>query len=184
MRILVVLFLFISLSAQAGFYLQPGFGYRTDSDDVSGDYEYANTNLILVLGGLFGKGGRWMVGQSFVKTTRSTKNGSTETELDVLELGPRIQYYLTKLRTSYIFVTYNLYCQGTRTMSGTAQDVDGTSTIIGFGYQIKMSRRSFLTLGLNSHTIGIAEQTVAGTTTDVSQTYTMIYPSLEVAYRF
>ena len=140
----------------------------------------------LLLGASFGKGGKWVVGQNIVSGTRVAYDSanSQEDTLKLLELGPKVQYFLTTSRQSYVALTYNLYAKGTRTLAGVSQDVQGTSTIFSFGHQLKLSRMIYVGFSINYHAISITEQKVGTTATDVAQKYTMIYPAFEFSMRF
>lgn len=184
-RFILILFLICSFASHAKLYIQTSAGYHTDEDDVN-DFTYSTTMLNFFIGGSFGKGEKWVVGQNFVQSARTEydTSESQENELSLLELGPRIQYFFTVMKTAYVAVVYNLYANGTRTLSGNEQDVEGTSTIFSFGYQLKMSRSSYLGFSINYHSISLSKQTESNTATDISQSYTLMYPAIDLSFRF
>jgi hypothetical protein len=185
-KLLILLLLLFSVSSYAGLIIQPVLGYHTDTDDVNAsDFTYSTTILNLLIGGTFGRGEKWVVGQNIISSTRTSSDGSgNDDEISLLELGPRVQYYFTGLKTAYIAFTYNLYANGERTLAGVSQEVEGSSMVFSIGYQLKMSRSTYIGFSLNYHSISLEKQTVAETTTDISQSYTLLYPAIEMSFRF
>lgn len=177
--------LFFTFSAQAGFWLQPSIHYSTDSDDVT-EFEYASNHYSFILGATFGKKGNWVVGQSVVSWTRSETNvdAAAENDISMLELGPRIMYWFGSSRNFYVSGTYNFYAKGTRNIDGSEYDISGTSIIGSMGVHLKASRRAYIGFSLNYHSLSISESTVDTTKEDVSNAYSMIYPAIEISFRF
>lgn len=184
MRILL-LFILISTSASARLFIQPMVGYHSDGDDIN-DFKYSTTMLNLFVGGSLGRGDQWIIGQSIISSKRAEYDtaSSNENEIALLEIGPRVQYFFSQLKNGYVAAVYNLYANGTRTLSGNEQEVEGTSMLFSLGYQLKMSKRVYLGFSFNYHKISISKQTQNNTASDVSHEYTIMYPGFEVSYRF
>ena len=103
----------------------------------------------------------------------------------MLELGPRIMYFINKSRTISLSFVYNLYAVGSRTLAnGTNQDATGTSFLINLSYQLPISKKVYLGASYNYHQVGLAKVVQSTTESSTSDTYTYMYPGLEFSIRF
>ncbi|MGB0452544.1 MAG: outer membrane beta-barrel protein [Bacteriovoracaceae bacterium] len=159
--------------------------YETDTDDVT-QFEYGSSHYALLIGATFGKSDQWVVGQSFVNWSRTEKDedSAADGEIALLELGPRFQYFFNTARTIYLAFTYNFYAKGTRNVAGEEYDISGTGMLAAFGAQFKISKKFYIGFSLNYHSVGISEESQDSTKSDVSNSYTMIYPAVEMSFRF
>jgi hypothetical protein len=188
MKSLLILFTLILISpqfAEAGFWLQPSIHYATDTDDNT-NYENAASHYSFVLGATFGKKANWVVGQSVVSWARTEGSDTTDpaNEISMLELGPRIMYLFGKDRNFYISGTYNFYAKGTRTIAGDEAEIDGSSILGSFGVQMKGSKKFYLGFSINYHATSISKSTVDNTSEDVTNSYSRIYPAIDLSFRF
>ena len=177
--------LFTSQTAIAGFWLQPSVHYATDSDDVT-EFEYALSHYSFLLGATFGKKGNWVVGQSVVSWTRSetSESNSNDNDISLLELGPRIMYFFGSSQNFYLSGTYNFYAKGTRNIGGSEYNISGSSYIGSMGLHLKTSKKVYIGFSLNYHAVSITESSVETTIEEVTNSYSMIYPAIEVSFRF
>ncbi len=182
---LLIILLALSPYSFAGFFLQYEGGYSSESDNAETTSHSAMRN-ILTVGAQFGSSGQWAIGQNAVLTSYSMKNSSmsSASTLSLTELGPRFQFYVNETRTIYLSIVYNFYAKGTRGLAGQNQTVSGTSLIFTGAYQLKVTKAFYLGLSLNYHQISLSEASTASVKTDISQSYSHIYPALSISFRF
>jgi hypothetical protein len=182
-----LLLVVVTHSAHAGFYFQHSFNYQTDTDsDSSENSKYAAMRNSFVLGAKFGSDGKWVIGQSIIMSSKSigATSLSSDEEISLLELGPRVIFFFNDSRNFYISGVYNFYAKGDRKRSGASEDVDGTSYLGSIGVQMKGTKKFYFGVSLNYHAVSISESSVNNTQSDVSHSYTSIYPAIEFSLRF
>ncbi len=170
----------------ASFYFQNSTNYTTDSDSSAQKLNYATTRNVTLLGATFLKQRNGVIGQNIVYWTRNAKEdySGRVTNMNMLELGPRIQYFFDEIKTFYISAAYNIYAKGTRTIGGVAEQVRGSSYLVGMGYHFKVNRTFFVGLSMNYHSLSLSEKTVDTTETKISDTYNSFWPGIEFSLRF
>ena len=86
----------------------------------------------------------------------------------------------------YVAAAYHFYAKGTRKRGSASQeeDVSGTSYFASLGLLLRSSRTFYLGLTLNYHNVTLSESSVGATKSDISHSYTSIYPGIELAFRF
>jgi hypothetical protein len=174
------------LKSNAGFYFQHSLSYLAESEDAE-SLEYTTMRNITLLGANFGKSGNWVIGQSIMSWSRETTNAAMtgESSISLLELGPRVQYFFNDGKNFYVSGVYNFYAKGDRQVNGAAEEeIEGTSFLISSGIQLKVSKKFYFGLSYNYHTLSISKTASGSTTSDVSQSYTYTFPSLEFSFRF
>jgi len=182
----LLLLLIFTSEAFGGFYFQHSFSYATETEN-SESLEYNTMRNYALLGASFGKKGNWVIGQSVYSWSRSSKNTvmTGESSLSMLELGPRVQYFVNDGKNFYISGTYNFYAKGTRKINGgTSTDIEGTSYILSTGLQLKVNKGFYLGFSYNYHVLNISETSAGSVASKVSQTYTYAFPAIELSFRF
>lgn len=173
-----------SLKGHAGFLVDLSTNYHSDEDDVT-TFSYSRMDYRGYLAASLDNKGQFYFGQNISQFGRDFKNGSTTGKYSVLELGPRFQYYFSGERAFYIAAAWNPYVKGSRTIGTTEEDISGSSYFINFGWQLKISRSFALGASLNYHTISITKETdTDNVETEVTDSYTTIYPMIELSFRF
>lgn len=182
--LLSLLSVLFSFPAQSAFYFQHGLSYDSDTHDKEQTSSTSLRNRFF-LGATMGKNGQYIVGQGVNIWSKSEQNsaGSTADEISMLELGPRFQWFMNDDKTFYLSATYNFYAKGEIKTSSTAK-VSGSSYLASLGYQFKGNRFFFFGVSLNYHSLAITESVVGQTSTNVSQSYSYIYPAIEYSIRF
>lgn len=180
-----ILFFSIILPANAAFQFDLGFNYFSEDDEnTSLTFDKFDYRGFFAAG--LGQKGKLFFGQFISKYGREFTNSGTTGVFDVLELGPKFQYYFSEMRTLYFSLNWNPYVRGEKTLSGTTSNLSGSSYIIGFGYHLKISRAFCLGASISYHTVAISKETNTSTNveTEVSKSYTAIYPMIEMSFRF
>jgi hypothetical protein len=184
---LAILLLFIfSFKSFGGFYFQHSFNYAVEEENAEA-LEYNTMRNYALLGATFGKKGNWIIGQSIYSWSRATKNSAMtgESSVEMLELGPRVLYFINDGKNFYLSGTYNFYAKGTRTIDGgVSSDIEGTSYIASIGLQLKASKRFYIGFSYNYHSLNITETSSNSVASTVSQTYTYTFPAVEFSLRF
>jgi len=182
---LFILFIF-SLDSEAKLFAQWSVNYDTSSESER-EIESTRIRNLLFFGGAITRKGNLFLGQSVHSWSTEEVNveGAEAEEVGVLELGPRFILFFSEAKTFYVHVAYHPYAKGTRVLNGVETEIDGTSTLYGIGLQLKASRRVYWGFSINMHNYSIAEETTeAGATTEVTDSYSYIFPSIEFSWRF
>lgn len=125
-------------------------------------------------------------GQNVMQTNRTVEAGGQSYELSVLELGPKVMLFFGANSPIYLAVAWNPFLSGDRAnLDGTTEDVSGSSILGSLGAQIKVTKTFRFGASFNYHSISITEATDSDNLeSDVSQSFTDIYPMIEMAFQF
>lgn len=178
------LLLFLSGAGQAAFLIDLSTNYHSDEDNVS-TFSYSRFDYRGLIAASLDSKQQFYFGQNISQFGRDFKNGAVTGKYSVLELGPRFQYYFSGERAFFISAAWNPYVQGSRTVDSTEEDISGSSYFVSLGWQLKLSRSLSIGASVNYHTISISKETDTNNVeTDVTNSYTTIYPMLEFSIRF
>ena len=180
----IVILLFSLSAAKASLYGQYALYYSSDSADTE-TLESSQMRNNIFIGADFGKNKQWVIGQNILIWSKSETNGSGDPfELSIMELGPRFQYFFNQTRTVFVSATYNLYAKGDITSAGETKEVSGSSYFVNLGYLFKASKAFYFGVSLNYHSLSISEKVVGTEKSTGTESYTNIYPAIEVSIRF
>lgn len=187
MLITILTFILFTQSALAGLFLNYSLNYHTETD--GGDTEafnLARMNNNIFIGSTVDGPQKMIIGTNFASwnKTQSKGEGDTEKEISLLDMGLRFHLYMTQMRTWYLSATYNLYSRGTGTVNGETADFDGSGYMVSFGYHLKTSKRFSMGASIMYHSSTITSSIVDNTESEVTDTYTAIYPMIEMALRY
>lgn len=177
--------LFVLNNTYAGVFAQYSLGHDSDADTVANStFTYSRMQNMLYVGATIGADQKLVFGWNFYLWNRSQKAGTgTTQEVSLTELGPRITYFFNMERNFYISAAYHPYVKGT--ITGTQnEEVSGSGYLASMGYQHKASKLIYIGASLNYQATGIDKSTVAQTESTVSYKYNMIYPLIEISFRF
>jgi hypothetical protein len=183
---LFILFLVLGChQVSAAFLIDLSSNYHSDEDDVT-SFSYSRFDYRGFLAAGLDSKEKFFFGQNISQFGREFKNDSVSGKYSVLELGPRFQYYFTEDKTFYTSVAWNPYVKGSRTVGTTESDISGSSYFINFGWQLKIARALSLGASINYHSISISKETDTTTNveTEKTESYTTIYPMIEISLRF
>lgn len=177
---------FLSLQdLHAGFYSQYSLSYKSSTESIdSAEEEQTGLHNIVLLGASFGKHGRWVIGQSIHHWSLTGKSATGERSTSVLELGPRLMVFLNRELNFYFSAAYHLYAKGSRDVDSESQDISGSALLLSLGYQLKLSRSTYLGLSLQYHSMSISEITINDQKTDSSDKVSNLLPAIDLSLRF
>lgn len=177
--------LFLSNDSYAGFFTQYSLGYDSDEDTASNStFTYGRMQNMIYVGATIGANQKLVLGWNFYLWNRSQKAGTgTTKEVSLTELGPRLTYFFNMERNFYLSTAYHPYARGTITGTQT-EEVSGSGYLASIGYQHKASKQIYIGASLNYQATSIDKSTVSQTESTVSYEYNMIYPLIEVSFRF
>lgn len=184
LKLYLIIFLStFSLTSSAAFTLQWSTIYVNDEDDSS-NFSYNKMNNSVFLAASFDKSQKFYFGQHLLSFSREFQSGSETVSISTTELGPKFLYYFSQAKTVFVSGSWNPYTKGDRTSSSATEEISGSSIITSLGYHIKLSKKFLLGASVNYHALSISKVTEGSSETDVSQSYTSIYPMIELAFHF
>jgi hypothetical protein len=171
--------------AFASFQFSYGLNYESDKDSsVAENSEYARTYHKVFLGASVNGAKTLFLGQNINSWSRELKQGTSTVaaEYSLLELGPKLLWYMTQERSSYLSLEWNPYVVGDRKILSTESEIRGNSLGVSFGYRFKLSKHFGIGASLNYTKVNIKKETITQTESDKSDGISMIVPMLEIAY--
>lgn len=183
--VLVLLFMFIPTIAMPGFIVQESLLYHSWSDDVD-DFSYNRLNNWLFFGAGLNKNNTFFLGYSYYQWSKEhiKSDGADPSKMSITEFGVQLTWFLGDKANWKISGTYSPYVRGTRTLATVDQEIDGKSYIGSFGYQFPIGKTFFIGGSFNYYNLNVSSYTVDDDATEVSETYTDIFPMLEFSMRF
>lgn len=188
-KALFVLFLTMP-SVFGALNLDYSLGYS--SDDYGEDrnpFNLKSHRNELSIGVSFGPNGRIMLGHNVLMWSRDASREVSsvirEEELSFMEMGPKLTLFLNQGKNFYLSGAYHFYVDGTRKITGSAEEeMKGSAWLASFGMQMGLTRSFYLGFSLNYHTLSIDETSLNSVVNEVDLSYTSFYPALEVSFRF
>lgn len=184
MRLFIVFLLFLPFTAQAAFLLQYGLNYSSQSDDSDGEEEYENSRTFhkALFGASVNDRKTLFLGWNINKWSSSNKQGtSTENTYSILEMGPRIQWFMNENYNWYLSAEWNPYAKGDREKD-VKKEISGSSIGVGLGYRFKLSKLIGFGAAIHYHSFSIKEEKTGSTENDVSNNLTNLMPMLELTF--
>lgn len=108
------------------------------------------------------------------------KQNTTENTYSILEMGPRVHWFLNENQNWYFSAEWNPYAKGEREKSGSNRDISGSSYGVGLGYRFKISRLIGLGASIHYQSLNISEEKIGSSEDDVSDSVRNIMPMLEL----
>jgi hypothetical protein len=181
---IIFLFLLTSLPAQASFLFDYGLNYSSEKDDTSGgDYEKSRTFHKLFLGASVNQAKTLYFGWNINSWSSSIKQGTAaENTYSLLEMGPRVSWFLNENRNWYLTFEWNPYAKGKREKASQSRDISGMSYGAGLGYRFRLSKQVGLGAGIHYHSVSISEEKIGSTESDVSDKVNLLMPMIELSF--
>lgn len=179
--LLILAVLLVSPVASANFIFQYGLNYS--SQEIAGDSESTNSRTFhkILLGASINRNRTLFFGYNINSWSSAVSSGGgDEDTYSVLEMGPRLIWFMNEELNWYFSLEWNPYAKGSRDVAGESQDIDGSSTDFALGYRFKVSRLVGLGAGIHYHSYSVDESKVNNTSADVSDKVTNIMPMLEL----
>lgn len=184
MKVLITAFLtMFSMTAMADFKIDLNTGFNSYTDGAT-KFEFADTTNHIFIGASIGTRDQLYIGQN-ISIFSNVYKTSAETKISTLELGPRMTYYFSTDRTVFVTLAWNPYAKGERTtLTGTTEEISGSSLLAGIGYELKMTKNFFLGASLMYHSLSISKAEANNISTEVSESYTAMTPMITLSLRF
>lgn len=184
--VLTLALIFTSTSHAVLPVVDAGVFYFTDSMVYSSQTSsYSRTFFDFMVGLPLSNKGRWVLGWNY-DSYSFKDNPGTATTLTISDMGPKILFSLSKDNSFVLGLTYNLITKGSYTPGGgTKSELRGSSLRAELGYQPAVSEHTYLGLKLNYYKATFNEEITGQTAlAKVTDSRTVIYPSLAYTYRF
>ncbi|HXH76075.1 MAG TPA: hypothetical protein VNJ08_13980 [Bacteriovoracaceae bacterium] len=182
MRIIFLLLILFPLTSQASFLFNYGLNY--DSETEASDNEYTKTRTFhkVFLGASVNNRKTVFFGWNINSWTSTvTMGGGEEDNYSLMEMGPKIIWFIGESQNWYLSGEWNPYVTGTRTKLGTEGDIRGSGLGVGAGYRFRLSRLWGMGAGLHYHSMSMTDETIDNAKEDISDKVTNIMPMLEIS---
>jgi hypothetical protein len=181
MRYLLLLLLYLPLNASANFIMQYGLNYSSQTDGSSaGEFEESRIFHKGFIGASINGERTLFFGWNINSWTSSLSQGTSDADTySMLEMGPRLQWFVNDNHNLYFTAEWNPYATGERDKASTSKDITGSSIGFGFGYRFKINRVLGLGASLNYHSLSITNEKLGTTEDTVSDSVTNMMPMLE-----
>ena len=181
---LFLLFFFFSKGAHATLVFKGSGGYTT-FDHSESKIAYDRMQGSFFVGAGIGRNAFIVLGPSYSMWNKShTPSGADAEEVSITEFGATLLIYFNKSKNWKFEVTYCPNITGTRTVSGTEEEVLGNSYTADFGYHMNLTENFILGASVGYHSTSLSQKIVSNTESEITESYTQIIPKLEVALRF
>lgn len=173
--------LFLPLTAKASFLFQYGLNYSSQADaSEDSENEFSRTFHKVYLAAAINGAKTFYLGWNINNWSSSLKQGDgVEDNYSILEMGPRIQWFLNDSYNLYFAAEWNPYARGDREKAGTSSEITASSTAFGIGYRFRISRIIGLGASIHYHSYSMSEEKVGNTETSSSDSLKNIMPMLE-----
>ena len=163
-----------------------GAGGYTSFDNSESNIAFSRMQGTFFVGAGVGRSGYVVLGPSYSlwNETHTPTSGGNAEEASMGEFGATLLIYFNKRKNWKVEITYAPNITGTRTVSGTEQEVMGSSYMADFGYHMSLTDSFVLGASVGYHSTSLIKKIVSSTETEISETYSQIIPKLEVALRF
>ena len=128
MKFILLALLSLPLSANASFLLQYGLNYSSQQDDSSeGEFEESRTFNKVYLGASVNSRKTLFFGWNINSWSSTISQGSApEDTYSILEMGPRLQWFMNDNYNLYFSAEWNPYAKGDREKGGSTRDISGS----------------------------------------------------------
>lgn len=182
-KILLILFFIFSFQVHARFEVQTSSGYDSYTDGKSKN-TFSNMTNHLFIGASLDTKQKLLIGNNVSQMSIGLKSTNNDT-YSVLEVGPKILYYLDEEYLFYTAIAWNPYVKGDRKVAGAASEkISGWGYLATFGASMKVNRNFAMGFSINYHAMSITESVVDTTATKVSNSYNTIMPMVNFTLRF
>ncbi len=182
--VLIFICTLLSLPAKAGFLFSYGLNYSSEKDATSGgDYEKTRTFHDLFLGASVNQRKTLYFGWNINSWSSSIQQGdAAENTYSLLEMGPKVTWFLNEERHWYLTFEWNPYAKGEREKASQSRDIAGMSYGAGLGYRFRLSRLVGLGAGIHYHSLSVDEEKIGSTENDVSDKVSHLMPMIELSF--
>ncbi len=181
MRLFLMFLFFLPLSVKASFLAQYGLNYSSQKDGSdTGEFEQSRTFNKAFLGASVNGEKTLYFGWNINSWSSSLSQGTaTEDTYDMLEMGPRLQWFVNSNYNLYFSAEWNPYAKGEREKSSSSSDISGSGIGFGVGYRFRISRVLGFGAAIHYQSLTLDEEKVGSTETEVTDNITNLMPMLE-----
>lgn len=182
MRFLFALLLTLPFSAHASFLLQYGLNYSSQKDNSSsGKFEEGRTFHKAFIAASVNGRKTLFFGWNINSWSSTIQQGSAQEDTySMLEMGPRLQWFVNDNYNLYFSAEWNPYAKGERDKAGANHDINGSSYGVGMGYRFRLSRLVGFGAAIHYHNLSVAEEKTGSSVDDVSDSVNNLMPMLEL----
>ncbi|MES2527596.1 MAG: hypothetical protein V4598_10930 [Bdellovibrionota bacterium] len=185
MRTIILFLLLLPFSAQARLIINYDLNYSSeDSDSNNTKGEKSRTYHKIFVGGSLNDRKTFFFGWNINSWDSKSKSGTTENEYSMLEMGPKLLWFLNENYNVYVAAEWNPYARGDRKLGATNEDISGSSYGASLGYRFRISRFIGLGAGIHYQSTKIDEAKVGSNERNVSDSVSHIMPMLQLSAMF
>jgi hypothetical protein len=182
MRLIILFFILVPFSSEASFMFNYGLNYSKQTEDS--DSEYATSRMFhkLYLGAAVNSKKTLFFGWNINSwSTALSTGGGEEDSYSMLEMGPKLTWFLNEGHNWYLALEWNPYAKGTRSKSGQEGEIQGSSMVVGAGYRFRINGQWGIGAGIHYHNLALKKETIDTTESDISDKISNIIPMLEIS---
>lgn len=179
---MTLLTFFVSLAAEAGLLFDLGMAFENSS------YQFADKGSIARTG--FGGGiyfqasKKWWIGWNVFSASFASTMENDKVNYSSTEMGPSFKYEWGSDQIYFFKGTYNLNIESTATIGSSAEKIQGSSYLVGFGVQPQINDSVRLGISFNYYSGSHAKKVVNNVQSTVSYSNSWIYPSINLSFQF
>lgn len=183
MRLILFVLLCLPLTSHASILIQYGLNYSSQKDaSFSGDFEESRTFHKVFIGASVNQRKTFFFGWNINSWSSSLSQGiAPEDTYSMLEMGPRLEWFLNDNYNWYMSAEWNPYGKGDREKGGNEREISGSSMGFGIGYRFRISRFVGVGAAIHYHSLSIKEEKIGSTENNVSDKVTNLMPMLELS---
>jgi hypothetical protein len=185
MRAFLLLILLLPVSAYARLIINYDLNYSSEKADANNSKsDKTRTFHKVFIGGSLNDRKTFFFGWNINSWSSSGKTNGTKSDYSLLEMGPKLLWFVNDNYNLYLTAEWNPYAKGTRNIGTTKEKVSGSSYGVGIGYRFRISRFMGLGAGIHYQTTNIAEAKVGSNEKNVSDSISHIMPMIELSAMF
>ncbi len=184
MRAFLFLILLLPVPAFARLLINYDLNYSSQKTDSTSKEENSRTFHKVFIGGSLNDRKTFFFGWNINSWNTSSKSGVTKTDYSMLEMGPKLLWFLNENYNLFVAAEWNPYARGTRKVGTTSEKISGSSYGAGIGYRFRISR--FIGIGASVYyqTTSVDEAKVGSTSNNVSDSVSHVMPMIELSAMF
>lgn len=184
MKIWLSTLIFVMAStAQAGLYGSVDALYLTDSFSTASTADHSRTYYALDLIANLDNKNTYYAGFHVHQYAFSDTMGTTKSTLSSLDMGPFLKWVIDRKHTYALSLGYNILASGSYNNGSSTSDLTGTSILASFDITPEVSENLFIGVKFNYYAISYNKSVTTSTSSDVSYTRNVIFPSLSISWR-
>ncbi|MFL5785755.1 MAG: outer membrane beta-barrel protein [Bacteriovoracaceae bacterium] len=185
MRAFLILLCLLPFAAHARLIINYDLNYSSqssDSNNVKSDQSRVFHKVFI--GGSLNDRKTFFFGWNINKWSSEGKNGTQKQDFSMLEMGPKLLWYLNENYNWFVNAEWNPYAKGDRKIGTVSEKTSGSSYGGGIGYRFRLSRFVGLGAMIQYQATNISEAKVGNNEKNVSDSISHVMPMLELSAMF